>query len=263
MSGTIETQQTPNFSVAGARGSLPRRVFRKVVHFFSYHFILNRSRLSSTSVSGLTLTVEPTVFHPKIFLTSKFFAEFLQRLDLTGKSAVEIGTGSGILALSAAKAGAASVLALDINPAAVRTAAANAKANGLELQVKAMVSDLFSSVPLGEQFDIMIASPPSFAGEPRSMADRAWHAGPGYRDIAPLFEQARQRISADGSMYLLLSSDSDIGLFDKLIEQAGFASTVVDRRSIWVETFILYELKPRAIKPADVGAVLGSNGRQP
>jgi len=128
MADFIETERTPNFHIPGetTRGSLPKRIFRKVVHFFSYHFILNRSRLSSTNVSGLVLIVEPTVFHPKIFLTSKFFAEFLQGLDLTGKNAVEIGTGSGILALSAAKAGAASVLALDINPAAVRTAAANA-----------------------------------------------------------------------------------------------------------------------------------------
>ena len=256
MAGIAKTERAPNFPIPGAatRGTLPRRMFRKLVHFFSYHFILNRSRLSSTRVSGLVLTVQPTVFHPKIFVTSKFFAEFLQKLDLTGKSAVEIGTGSGILALSAAKAGAASVLALDINPAAVRTATANAKANGLDAQVKAVVSDLFSSVPPDQRFDIMIASPPSFAGEPLSMADRAWHAGPAYRDIAPMFEQARQRISADGRMYLLLSSDSDLGLFDRLIEQAGFTSAVVAIRSIWVEKFILYELKPGAIAPAMAAA---------
>jgi release factor glutamine methyltransferase len=239
-----ESEATADFPVSGTtRASLSRRIFRKLVHFFSYHFILNRSRLSSTRVAGLLLSVEPTVFHPKIFLTSRFFAEFLQQLKLDGRSAVEIGTGSGILALSAARAGAKTVLALDINPAAVRTAAANAKANGLDSQVTAMVSDLFSSVPADDIFDIIIASPPSFAGEPLSMADRAWHAGPGYRDIAPLFQQARQRISADGSMYLLLSSDSDLPLFGRLIEQAGFRSAIVARRSIWVETFILYELK--------------------
>lgn len=189
MTSIIDTEQTREVAVPASttRSTLPRRIFRKLVHFSSYHFILNRSRFSSTTVSGLVLTVEPTVFHPKIFLTSKFFADFLQKLDLKDKKAVEIGIGSGILALSAAKAGAASVLALDINPAAVRAAAANAKANGLEAKVRAVVSDLFSSVPADEKFDLMIASPPSFAGVPASMADRAWHAGPGYRDIAPLF----------------------------------------------------------------------------
>ena len=34
----------------------------------------------------------------------------------------------------------------------------------------------------------------TFAGEPRDVADRAWHAGPGYRDIAKLFAEARERL---------------------------------------------------------------------
>jgi len=222
--------------------SLPRRIFRKLVHFFSYHFILNRPRVASTKVSGLLLTVQPSVFHPKIFLTSKFFADFLQSMNLEGKRAVDIGTGSGILALSAAKAGAATVLALDINPAAVRAATLNAEANGLQARVTARVSDLFSAVMPDEKFDIIIASPPSFAGEPLSMADRAWHAGPKYRDIAPLFAQARQRIVQEGKMYLLLSSDSDFRLLSTLMTQAGFVSRIVAQYSIWVESFIIYEL---------------------
>jgi release factor glutamine methyltransferase len=89
---------------------------------------------------------------------------------------------------------------------------------------------------------VHFASPPSFAGEPLSMADRAWHAGPDYRDIAPLFTQARQRITKDGKMYLLLSSDSDIAFLSNLIKQAGFVSKIVARHSIWVESFSLYEL---------------------
>jgi hypothetical protein len=42
-------------------------------------------------VAGLDLLVLPTVFHPKIFLTSAFFAEFLQSLELSGKRVAEIG----------------------------------------------------------------------------------------------------------------------------------------------------------------------------
>ena len=219
-----------------------RALFRKLVHFFSYHFILKRDRVTSTRVAGLDLTVLPSVFHPKIFVTSGFFAQFLQSLDMTGKSVVEVGTGSGILALSAAKAGAASVLALDINPKAVETAQLNAERNGLR-QVTALESNLFSAVPASAQFDVIISSPPSFSGEPRDAADRAWHAGPGYRDIVPLFAQAAVRLKADGRMYLLLSSDTNIALFDSLIASAGFVSQRVATRSIWVEAFYLYELK--------------------
>ena len=47
-------------------------------------------------------------------------------------------------------------------------------------------------------FDVIISSPPSFPGEPRDLADRAWHAGPEYRDIKALFEQARERLAPGG-----------------------------------------------------------------
>jgi methylase of polypeptide subunit release factors len=166
----------------------------------------------------------------------------LQSLDLTGKSVVEVGTGSGVLALSAAKAGAASVLALDINPAAVQAAQLNAGRNGLH-QVVALESNLFSAVQPETQFDVIISSPPSFSGEPRDTADRAWHAGPGYRDIAPLFTQAATRLEPGGCMYLLLSSDTNLALFDSLIAEAGFVSEQIATHSIWVESFLLYQLK--------------------
>ena len=233
---TSETTVNPNDSFGPFRTA-----FRSIVHFFSFHFILNRRRTAQTEVAGLKLSVGPSVFHPKMFLTSRFFAEHLQRQDLRGKRVVEVGTGSGILALSAAKAGAEYVLALDINPEAVKTAAANAVTNGLP-QVEARESNLFSAVPETETFDVIISSPPSFSGEPRNVADRAWHAGPGYRDIVPLFDQAAMRLAPGGVMYLLVSSDTNMALFDQLIARAGLHSARIATQSIFVEKFHLYEL---------------------
>ena len=234
----------PNDSFSPARAT-----FRKLVHFFSYHFILKRKHATDTRVAGFDLTVLPSVFHPKMFLTSRFFAEFLQSLDLTGMAVVEVGTGSGVLALSAAKAGAASVLALDINPAAVEAARLNARRNGLH-QVTALESNLFSAVPETAKFDVIISSPPSFSGEPRDAADRAWHAGPGYRDVVALFDQAALRLKPGGRMYLLLSSDTNLPLFDSLIDAAGFVSRKIGTQSIWIESFLLYELSLRQDRPA-------------
>jgi 23S rRNA G2069 N7-methylase RlmK/C1962 C5-methylase RlmI len=93
-------------------------------------------------------------------------------------------------------------------------------------------------------FDVILSSPPSFAGEPRDVADRAWHAGPDYRDIRALFAQAKERLKPGGRLYLLLSSDSDLGILGRLIEEAGFSARLVNERSIVIEKFILYELTP-------------------
>jgi 23S rRNA G2069 N7-methylase RlmK/C1962 C5-methylase RlmI len=92
-------------------------------------------------------------------------------------------------------------------------------------------------------FDVIISSPPSFPGEPRDLADRAWHAGPEYRDIKALFEQARERLAPGGVMYLLLSSDSDLDLLGELIHQAHFSVHRLCAQSIFIEDFILYELR--------------------
>jgi methylase of polypeptide subunit release factors len=223
--------------------SLPRRLFRGMIHSFSYHLILRRPWTTTTRAAGFRLSVPPTVFHPRFFLTSEFFAGFIDGLDLSGQRVAEVGTGSGILALAAARAGASHVTAIDINPNAVAAANCNAKANGLGDRVTAICSDLFAALAPRPMFDVIISSPPSFPGQPRDLADRAWHAGPGYRDIAMLFDQARDRLAPGGRMYVLFSSDTDLGLMGSLIDRAGLRALIVGERSLLVESFILYELR--------------------
>jgi 23S rRNA G2069 N7-methylase RlmK/C1962 C5-methylase RlmI len=92
-------------------------------------------------------------------------------------------------------------------------------------------------------FDVIISSPPSFPGEPRDIADRAWHAGPNYRDVVPLFEQARERLAPRGRVYFLVSSDSDLDLFSALTAKARFHARLIAERSIFIESLIVYELQ--------------------
>lgn len=224
------------------RYSLPRRFLRGFIHFFSYHLILRQRWTRTSQAAGFSLKVPPTVFHPRFFITSEFFARFLDGLDLSGKRVVEIGTGSGVIALAAARAGAASVVAIDINPNAARAAADNARRNGFGDRVFGLCSNLMTAVAPGPKFDLILSSPPSFAGEPRDLADRAWHAGPGYRDILALFEQARERLAPGGAFYILLSSDSDLGLLGELMQRAGFRARLAVERSILIESLVLYEL---------------------
>jgi release factor glutamine methyltransferase len=110
-----------------------RRLLRAVIHFYSYHVILSCRNMRTIWAARFCLRVRPTVFHPRFFLSSEYFAEFLDGLDLSGKSVADIGTGSGILALAAARAGATEVLALDINPNAALSALENASRSSVSI----------------------------------------------------------------------------------------------------------------------------------
>src|SRR6202451_684294 len=220
-----------------------RRLFRISVHYLAHKFILNRRSTRTVRAAGFRLVVYPSVFHPKLFLTSEFFARFLSTIDLEGKQLADVGTGTGIVALAAARGGARSI-ALDINPMAVKAAADNARANGLGDRVTVLRSDLMSALPPEFHFDVIISNPPFFSGEPRDIADRAWVAGPGYRDIMSLFEQAHQRLTPSVTLYVLLSSDSDLHFLGQLIAKAGFRARIAAEFSIMIESMIIFELTP-------------------
>ena len=73
-----------------------------------------------------------------------------------GMSVIDVGTGTGILAIAAAKMGAASVLATDLDPMATRVAAENVALNGLSEVIACKNGDLLDTVE--EPADIMVAN---------------------------------------------------------------------------------------------------------
>src|SRR6187549_2187782 len=131
---------TPPLTAAPAAEGLAQRLIGVVVHFFTYHLFLKRRNSAEAFAAGFRFIVPPTVFHPSLFKTGEYFAGFIGGLDLRGRNVADVGTGSGILALAAARAGAANVVALDINPHAARAANDNARINGLSDRVTGVCS---------------------------------------------------------------------------------------------------------------------------
>jgi release factor glutamine methyltransferase len=226
----------------GSSQGLLRRWMRAFIFLFSYHVVLSRKSIRTVRAAGFRLTVRPTVFHPRFFVSSERFAAFIDGLDLRGKRVLDVGTGTGILALAAARAGAENVVAADINPNAALNADENARANGFGGRVEGVCSNLLAALAPRPLFDVILSSPPKHAGEPRDLTDRGWHAGPAFRDVAALFDQARERLKPGGRLYVMVSSDSDLDLFGKLFDKAGFRAKPVREYSILIESFIIYEL---------------------
>lgn len=76
--------------------------------------------------------------HPTTSLCLKVLEQVIQE----GDDVIDVGTGSGVLAIAAAKLGARHVLALDLDPVAVSSAMENTRLNGLESTITVRESDL-------------------------------------------------------------------------------------------------------------------------
>jgi ribosomal protein L11 methyltransferase len=63
---------------------------------------------------------------------------------------LDLGTGSGILAIAAAKLGAAEVDAVDLNPLAVSTASTNCRRNGVDSKVRVRLGDACGDLPVAD-----------------------------------------------------------------------------------------------------------------
>lgn len=76
--------------------------------------------------------------------TTSLCLRTLQSVIKGGEEVIDVGTGSGILAIGAVKLGAKHVLALDLDPVAVSSARENTRLNGLEERITIKESDLLS-----------------------------------------------------------------------------------------------------------------------
>jgi len=133
-----------------------------------------------------------------------------------GVSIADVGTGSGILAVCAARElPAARVTAIDISPPAIEVARANAATHGAAARIKFIAGDLLAGVPAGQPFDFIVSNPPyvssaEFAKLSPTVRDfeprQALMAGPqGTEVIERLLPQAAERLASGGWLLLEVS----------------------------------------------------------
>jgi tRNA (mo5U34)-methyltransferase len=145
---------TPGLVRQNSSQNWPRRALRSFIHFFSYHLILKRKTTRWTRAAGFRLVVRPTVFHPRFFVTSNFFARFIGRLDLTGKSVLDIGCNAGFYSIEMKRRGAERVVAIDFDADYLNKARFAAAVTGVDLEFSEL--SVYDVGTLGERFDIVL-----------------------------------------------------------------------------------------------------------
>jgi len=192
----------------------------------------------------LHLTVQPGVFHPAYFFSTKFLLEFLAREKekLRGKAFLELGAGSGLISLFAAKHGA-KVSASDISGAAVENVKANAEAN--KLDVEAIHSDLFEKIS-PRTFDYIVINPPYFKKDPANEAEHAWYCGAQLEYFQKLFRQLGAYMNGSGVCLMVLADNCDIAGIKLIASQNGFVLRLREEKKIRWEWNFIYAIEKRS-----------------
>lgn len=154
---------------------------------------------------------------------------------------VDIGTGSGAIAVTVAKhAPQAHVTAIDISPAALSVAKANAEQHQVAERITFVNSDLLDKVAADAQFDIIVSNPPY-------VTEAEWHdLEPGVRDFEPklalvggatgleitarIVQQAAERLKPGGWLVLEIHSGLEAQVHALLTQDGRFTkiSTIKD-----------------------------------
>jgi release factor glutamine methyltransferase len=217
----------------------------------SYERSLERSRLSLTrpdrprtfTLCGREWDLFDEVFAPVFSPSTTICLDFLGLGSDTapsggttaGRSFLEIGCGSGVVAVQAALLGSEQVVALDVNPRAVENTAANAARHGVADRVRVLTSDLFSALDDTERFDTIIWSSNYVRGpedyEYRSAHERAY-VDAGYRAHRRYLEEAPLRTTESGSALLHFSSRGDVAELHRIADECGRELRVLASRHV-------------------------------
>ena len=178
--------------------------------------------------TGFSLTIEPGIWNPNKGKSSPMFIKTLEEYPLNGiTSALDLGAGSGILALILSRRGVQRVSAADKFPDSVRVA--NENFNGNNINIVAIESDLFSRVE-GE-FDLVVFNSPATHPLRRKMAEvmpTLW--SPEENIIQRFLREWRNHKAPNGHALIMYSKFPD---FDPLAGDTlnGLHSRVINKQA--------------------------------
>lgn len=155
--------------------------------------------------------------------------------DYAKGKVLDVGTGTGIQALAAAKSGRVTeVLAVDIDGEVI----AYCHANINNPKIKFQVSDLFSTVK--GKFDVVIFNPP-YLPQDESIKDLALYGGEeGYEIIERFFDKVDEHLKKGGFILMVFSSHTKKDKVDKVIRDRSYKIKLLDKKHVFFEDLYVY-----------------------
>jgi len=195
---------------------------------------------------GLDLVVNPKIFHPGWFVTSKMLLEKLESTPVSGKSFLELGCGSGVQACRAAQLGALS-FASDITHNACNNVTVNAQRNKLDVVV--IQSDIFEEMAPEFTFDFIFVNPPFLPHYPEMESDFAFFCGEEFEYFQYLFEKLDRFLNPKGELIMALAKSCEVKYILEIADYFGFHSERIFTKVKWAETNFLYKFTFNSEEP--------------
>jgi release factor glutamine methyltransferase len=173
---------------------------------------------------------------------------FAENLEVkAGGVVLDLGTGSGILAVLAAKK-AGTVVAVDVNPYAVRCAKANAELNRVEGKLSFLQANLFSAFDVQAKFDVILFNAPylpSEKGEDATWIGRSWAGGVSGREVVDRFiVEVPKYLKSNGRILLMQSTLTGVQESINGFSAVNLKATVKATQKLpFFETLTLIEAK--------------------
>lgn len=210
----------------------------------SIHPLLKRlvnlylSRPRNYKHKGFVIKVLPGIFHPGLFFSTKIFIEFLETIELKNKEVLELGAGSGLMALFCAQKQAV-VTASDINPIAIEGIKQNARTN--KQNIEAVVSDLFDDL-LANKFEVILINPPYYPRTPKKMNEHAWFCGHEFEYFHKLFRQLGEISSTKFAAFMILSEDCQMEKILSIAKENNLVNEQVYSKRIMMEHNYIFKI---------------------
>lgn len=188
--------------------------------------------------ADIRLDIPPEVFHPGFFSSTKLLLGTIKTFPLANKQLLELGAGSGLISMYAAKSGAM-VTATDINKIAIKWLHVNSVQNKVDPTI--IHSDLFASIPV-QTFDIIAINPPYYKKQPQTEAEHAWYCGENGEYFLRLFQQLSSYVHPCTEIRMVLCDGCDINMVVKAAADNGFLLRLLLTKKTLIEKNFIFSI---------------------